>query len=412
MAGTTAYGLSPAVSAAVEATSGPEARFSHGDAVMEVESVADAAAVRRHCAEWKALGRVALRGNPVVDAVMTEAALTRLLKPRSGVRATMVWRQLPGTRLLTGVFVWRLSALRWGLPIPAAVPWAHQFNFGSAPLIHPDHARDTLAAFFAWLDTQGGPPLVIDKLPLSGALFEVLEEYLISTGRRFRLFDRHERALLATGADADAWLRDALPAKKRKELRRQRRRLDEMGGLTFESLRDGDDVAAWCTDFMTLEAAGWKGRRGSPLGRDPRLARFVHEALEAENRDGNLGFWKLMLGGRPVAMTFAVRRPPAAWLLKIAHDESLARFSPGVQLMLEVSRCLVEDGEVEWVDSCADAGHPMIDHLWRQRLPVADVLIAGRRGDFGMLCGLEAARRLALRQARRVYHFIREGVQR
>src|SRR5690606_21169306 len=171
-----------------------------------------------------------------------------------------------------------------------------------------------------------------DKVPVEGPLFAALERHLTVTGRRYRLFDRHRRALLATELDGAGWLAQALPAKKRKELRRQRKRLSEMGMLAFERLEPADEVANWCDAVMALEQASWKGRRGSPIAADPALAGFVRTALPAEAACGHLRFWKLALAGRPIAMTFAVTRPPQAWLLKIAHDEALARFSPGVQL--------------------------------------------------------------------------------
>lgn len=375
-----------------------------------IDAVAD---VRRHAAEWKALGLEALHGNPVGDAVMVETALDRLAGPGEAVTAVLVWRG--GTDpLLVGTFVFRVSRLRWGLPIAAAVPWAHKFSFTSAPLVHKGHAWAAFAAFFAWLDEEmGGMPMLFDKLPAEGPLFAALEQFLIGTGRRHRLFDRHKRAVLDTELDAEAWFAQALPGKKRKELRRQRKRLDEMGGLAFTHLAPGDNVAAWCDDFMALEAAGWKGRNGSPLGSDPALAAFVRDALAREAADGRLKFWKLSLAGRPVAMTFAVARPPQAWLLKIAHDEELAKFSPGVQLMLDVSRDLIADPEIFWVDSCADAGHLMIDHLWRGRFAVADLLVAGSGGlPFDALCELEGLRRGLRARVKSLYRFVKEGMYR
>jgi CelD/BcsL family acetyltransferase involved in cellulose biosynthesis len=386
------------------------ARPAGGYSVERVDGLAD---VRSRAAEWTALGLATLHGNPVGDAVMVEAALAHLARPGDGATAVLVRHDGAESRLV-GAFVFRPTRVRWGLPILAAVPWAHKFSFTSAPLVHRDHARETFAAFFDWLDGEmGGVPVLFDKVPAEGPLYAALEQYLIGSGRRYRLFDVHKRAVLDTGLDADAWLAQALPNKKRKELRRQRKRLDEMGGLAFARLAPGDDVAAWCDDFMALEAAGWKGRAGSPLASDPALGVFVRTALTAEAGDGRLRFWKLTLAGRPVAMTFAVARPPQAWLLKIAHDEELARFSPGVQLMLDVTRDLIADPDIAWVDSCADAGHPMIDHLWRGRFAVADLLVAGSGGlAFDRLCDLEALRRRLRAQAKRIYRFVKEGVHR
>jgi hypothetical protein len=61
------------------------------------------------------------------------------------------------------------------------------------------------------------------------------------------------------------------------------------------------------------------------------------------------------------------------------------------------------------VDSCATAGHPMIDHVWHERLELCDRLIELRRPalPFGVLCGIEALQRAAVRAMKAVYRRIR-----
>jgi len=62
-------------------------------------------------------------------------------------------------------------------------------------------------------------------------------------------------------------------------------------------------------------------------------------------------------------------------VLKIAYDENYARFSPGVQILLDVTQALLDDASLARADSCATADHPMIDRVWRERLPLADRLL-------------------------------------
>jgi hypothetical protein len=88
-----------------------------------------------------------------------------------------------------------------------------------------------------------------------------------------------------------------------------------------------------------------------------------------------------------------------AWCWKIAYDETFARFSPGVQLLLDETQALLDDPNVARADSCATAGHPMIDHVWRERLGFADRLV--RLGPqhglaFSLACRLERVRRAAI----------------
>jgi hypothetical protein len=83
-----------------------------------------------------------------------------------------------------------------------------------------------------------------------------------------------------------------------------------------------------------------------------------------------------------------------AWSWKVAYDETFAAFSPGVQAFLDLTEALLADDQVVCVDSCAVENHPMIDHLWGERLPLGDWLIGLRGGaTFALACRLETARR-------------------
>ncbi len=84
------------------------------------------------------------------------------------------------------------------------------------------------------------------------------------------------------------------------------------------------------------------------------------------------------------------------WFWKIAYDEAHARSSPGVQLSLDLTEQFLADESLARVDSCATADHPMIDHLWRERLALTDLLIAPSRAaltQFRFARPLETLRR-------------------
>jgi Acetyltransferase (GNAT) domain len=119
---------------------------------------------------------------------------------------------------------------------------------------------------------------------------------------------------------------------------------------------------------------------------------------------------RLLLGTRPIASIVTLRSGGGVWAWKIAYDESLARFSPGVQAMMELTDALVADDAVACADSCATPDHPMIDHLWRERLAMADLMI-GLRPDarFTVACQLESARRCAIAWARGVRDVAHRG---
>jgi hypothetical protein len=74
-----------------------------------------------------------------------------------------------------------------------------------------------------------------------------------------------------------------------------------------------------------------------------------------------------------------------------------------VLLTLELTEQLLADDAIARTDSCATAGHPMIDRLWRERLPLVDRLI-GLRPDAGLTVAkhLETSRRALIGAAKRV----------
>ncbi len=78
---------------------------------------------------------------------------------------------------------------------------------------------------------------------------------------------------------------------------------------------------------------------------------------------------------------------------------AIARYSPGVQILLDVTQALLDDPSVACADSCATADHPMIDHVWRERLALADRLVSvgsARSFGFALARTLETLRRAAI----------------
>jgi len=89
------------------------------------------------------------------------------------------------------------------------------------------------------------------------------------------------RGCLDARRDGEELLRDALGAKKLKELRRQRHRLAEHGAVHFEVARSPEAAAAALEIFLRLEASGWKAKRGTALIQDDGDAAFVRGAVPA-----------------------------------------------------------------------------------------------------------------------------------
>src|SRR3546814_12960434 len=66
-------------------------------------------------------------------------------------------------------------------------------------------------------------------------------------------------------------------------------------------------------------------------------------------------------------------------LFKIAFDEALGRFSPGVLIEIANLQAVLGDPAIGWMDSCAAADHPMIDSLWGERRTITQYRSEERR---------------------------------
>jgi hypothetical protein len=205
-------------------------------------------------------------------------------------------------------------------------------------------------------------------------------------------------------------LHDALGAKKLKELRRQRNRLAEHGAIGFDVARTPEGVATAVENFLKLEASGWKARRGTALVQDSGDAQFIRRATAALAETGQCEIVTLRSGDTPVAAAVVLRHQDRAFYFKLGVDERFAKFSPGVQLTLDLTRHLCADPAIAMADSTASADHPMINPIWRGRLAIGDVLIPLRPGDpvVSLIHAALRLRKFVREPARRAIQFIRK----
>jgi CelD/BcsL family acetyltransferase involved in cellulose biosynthesis len=131
--------------------------------------------------------------------------------------------------------------------------------------------------------------------------------------------------------------REPPSAKFLANLRRRMRRIEEQGPVSYRRADGGaDEVDAFLEKFFALEAAGWKGARGTAIAKDPRLVAFYRGVAHAGAREGWLALRALELAGRPIAMHFGLCHAGVYSLPKPAYDEALAPCSPGQLLFREV----------------------------------------------------------------------------
>jgi CelD/BcsL family acetyltransferase involved in cellulose biosynthesis len=166
------------------------------------------------------------------------------------------------------------------------------------------------------------------------------------------------------------------------------RRLADLGAVVVETASAPDQVKARFEEFLRLEAAGWKGKRHTALAELPPIAAMAREIVGRRAAAGAVRVDSIRLGGRPIAMLVSFLSGATAYSWKIAYDETYEKASPGAQLMLEAGNTLLSNAGIRRIDSLADANHPMIDHLWHERLAIGTLVIGPAGGGLVHAAGL------------------------
>jgi CelD/BcsL family acetyltransferase involved in cellulose biosynthesis len=341
-----------------------------------------------------------------------ELAVNASARGRTDVSALSAWSEASSAQdgatrligLMAVISMWRA----YKIPLPALVS-AHPFGTLCTPLLDRERADDAAIRLMQEARKAGAHALILRDVSLDGAAMKAFNEILRQGGIRPRLLQSHLRACLDATRDADELLREALGSKKLKELRRQRNRLAGHGAIRFDVARRRDEVAAAIETFLALEASGWKARHGTALMQDDGDAAFVRRATVALSETGQCEIVTLRAGDTPVAAAIVLRHQDRAFYFKLGVNERFAKWSPGVQLTLDLTRHLCADPAIALADSTADADHPMINPIWRGRLVIGDVLIPLRRSDavVSLIHAAMTLRRLIREPAHRAVHFLR-----
>jgi CelD/BcsL family acetyltransferase involved in cellulose biosynthesis len=284
------------------------------------------------------------------------------------------------------------------LPVRYMATWRHMHCFFAAPIVRRGAEAAFFTALFGAADRRGAF-LRLSHLAADGPLYAAAIAAAQADGRLVAPSGRYARAILFGGYQTEAHLERALSGKRRKEFRRLRARLSEIGPVGFERLADPAALSQWTEEFFAVEAAGWKGEAGTALALDPASSRFLREALARAMAIGALHFCRLRVGEKTIAMgiNFIGREGlgESAYAFKIAFDESFARFSPGVMLEIEMMKDFESREGLLFIDSCAQANHPMIDRLWTDRRVIEALNFSRKdlvgKAIFRLLTGLERA---------------------
>jgi CelD/BcsL family acetyltransferase involved in cellulose biosynthesis len=136
----------------------------------------------------------------------------------------------------------------------------------------------------------------------------------------------------------------ALARKLRKESARLRRRLGELGSVTFQYDDGGDRLHETLSEGFAVEGSGWKTARGTAIASSPGIESFYRSVAEWAAERGWLRLAFLRVDGRPAAFDLCLEANGVVYALKGGFDPELRSYGPGMLLVRETLMHAFERG--------------------------------------------------------------------
>jgi CelD/BcsL family acetyltransferase involved in cellulose biosynthesis len=266
-----------------------------------------------------------------------------------------------GDSILIGFFPFLRVRMHWLIRVPAlkglAGGWLLHGGHGT-PLVHREHAAAAFSGLFRALDHKVAGLGIADLSVVSteGPFAEQIRSALRGRGQPHALLRVHSRPVFRRSATATNIYAMTSGGGYKAELRRQHRRLAEQGKLEVRELGPRDDLDRWLTEFLVLEASGWKGRAGVALNSSSAGKRFFLDLAQQLYAQGRLEMFSLCVNEQPIAINCLLvgADRSTAFGFKTAFAEAFAKYSPGVQLLVHILNGHVQPcSEIALLDSCA-----------------------------------------------------------
>jgi CelD/BcsL family acetyltransferase involved in cellulose biosynthesis len=285
---------------------------------------------------------------------------------------------------LWGLRKWR--RLRFAPMLLAAPPY--EYAFASMPVIDAAHMDAVVGAFLDAIERDRRLPSVLrlKYLDAESAACVALRRQVALRGIRQHPLGEGERPY----ASREAGRKES--GSTRKKLRQDWNRLSALG--TVDIVNDREPVAAKAAFevFLAMEAASWKGDRGTALLCDAADAAFARRLVGDLASAGDASVALLRLDGRPIAAQVLLYCGSMAYTWKTAFEADFRKYSPGVLLIDKLTEQLFATPAIAAIESCSPEGGFM-SQLWAGHRTTLGLLIdVGRRASPAFLLAVAGER--------------------
>jgi CelD/BcsL family acetyltransferase involved in cellulose biosynthesis len=319
---------------------------------------------------WEALGNNSVEDN-VYYCPRYAHALMKNVERHTALRFALVW---DGTDLIA-LLPFTAPRIRIFVAGIGAQAWQTKYTFSCIPLLDKQRYAEAADTLLEVMASSHPGEWVVPRIYTQGAACRAMTKALEANGHPWLFANNFLRATLESRASFDALMQSHISSKRRRELARNRRRLEELGPVAHEIHRSGPELENAVAAFLQIEASGWKGKRGTALVCAPATRQFAVDVFTGSETDSICRADVLTLAGKPVAVSLTLFAGRTGFAVKCAYDEAYRAFSAGLLLELEVMRSLLSDSWADRLDSGTDGKH-VIDGLWPGRLEVADLIFS------------------------------------
>jgi CelD/BcsL family acetyltransferase involved in cellulose biosynthesis len=316
-----------------------------------------------HRDAWNSLAARSPQQLPMLSHAWTATYLEKVLPPGSRWACFFAYR---GPTLAAVLPVVTRQATRFGVgALALRTPRDDHTKYGDLLFASVDDADAVPAVLSAVArEFPNAPYLEINRFPAGSPLLAALKSHALAGPRTW--YEDSFGSYLPLPADFASY-RSSLSKNFKNNLNKATNKVAQLRDVEFRFTGGRTTSHEDFTEFLTVEASGWKGRAGSAIAKSPQLVEFYSTLV---GRLGEVGWleWQFMTGdGCTLAANLAIRMPKALVIWKLGYNDAYSRCSPGSILIEELVKREVAARAIEEINLTTD--QPWYDNWEMRRRP-------------------------------------------
>lgn len=226
-----------------------------------------------------------------------------------------------------------------------------------SPLLFPGRESDVSKALLnaAWSSDPHVVWIEMSDLPANSPFLEHVGDYA-----HLEISRRTGRYLRVDG-NQDQY-QSSLSRNFRSNQRKAANKLRTLEGVETAFVTGQDASSAQLSEFIPVEASGWKGRSGTAIQKSSDLIAFYTTLTTRLADAGWLEWHFLRAEGRAIAANLAVHFNRSIFVWKLGYDEDYRRYSPGGMLFQSLLDRVFADPDIDEINLLTN--EPWYDN-WR-----------------------------------------------